>query len=161
MKKKKIKFGIIGLGHIGTRHADCIINHPDAQLVSVCDINSKDQWRKLNPNIIFSNSLEGLLKQDVDVINICTPNYLHASMAISVLNSKKDVVIEKPIALNTLDAEKITQVASSHNKIMFGVMQNRFSPTVLWLKNIIDANLLGDINMISVNCFGIEMKIII
>ena len=153
MKVDKIKFGIVGLGHIGKRHANCIINHPHAQLVSIFDIAQKEKWINEHSNIIFSDSFENLLSQDLDVINICTPNYLHANMGISVLKSGKHVVIEKPIALTTSDAEQIISVASDYNKIVFGVMQNRFSPTVLWLKQIIDEDLLGDINMISVNCF--------
>jgi len=150
---RKVKFGVVGIGHIGSRHAQCIINNPDAELSSVCDIRLKEQWKTDNNNVYYCSGFDELLSQDVDVINICTPNYLHAEMALKSLNAGKHVVIEKPIALSTTDAQQIITTANKCSKIVFGVMQNRFSPTIEWLKQIIDTSLLGEINMISVNCF--------
>ena len=74
-------------------------------------------------------------------------------MAIKTIISGKHVVVEKPVALSTNDAQAILDSAKLHTKLVFGVMQNRFSPTVIWLKRIIDDNLLGEINMVVVNCF--------
>ncbi|MBE38239.1 MAG: oxidoreductase [Flavobacteriales bacterium] len=150
---KKVKFGIVGIGHIGTRHAQCIINNKDAVLSAVCDIRAKEEWKKSNNNIDYCSTFDDLVAQDLDVINICTPNYLHAEMALNSLNTGKHVVIEKPIALSTTDAKQIITTANQCDRIVFGVMQNRFSPTIAWLKKIIDTSLLGEINMISVNCF--------
>ncbi len=153
MKTKKIKFGLVGLGHIGARHARCIIENPSADLSFVYDILPKEKWKSENPSIINCNTFNELISQDIDVVNICTPNYLHAKMAIDVLNAGKHVVIEKPIALVTKDAKKIISTSKKSKKHVFGVMQNRFSATVSWLKKIIDEAFLGQINMISVNCF--------
>tara|TARA_Y100000994_G_scaffold52917_2_gene42333 strand:- start:757 stop:1566 length:810 start_codon:yes stop_codon:yes gene_type:complete len=86
-------------------------------------------------------------------VNICTPNYLHAQMAIDVLENHKHVVVEKPMALSSHDAEKIIHTAQKVNKHIFCVMQNRFSPTIIWLKEIMSQQLLGTINMVVVNCF--------
>ena len=149
----KFKFGIIGLGRIGTRHAKCIFDHPNAELVAVCDVIEKTQWINDNQDVVFYSSLTDFLKHDLDVINICTPNYLHAQMAIQALNTKRHVVVEKPMALCTLDAKKIINTSIKNQKSIFGVMQNRFSPTVMWLKKIIDDHILGEINMVLVNCF--------
>ena len=43
---KKIKFGVVGLGHIGKRHAQCLVENPHAVLTSACDVVSKSQWQK-------------------------------------------------------------------------------------------------------------------
>ena len=150
---KKIKFGVVGLGHIGARHAKCIIENPRAILAGVCDIIPKSIWMDENKDIRFYKSFEKLLNENLDIINICTPNYLHAPMAISALKSRKHVVIEKPMALSKTDAQNIIDHAQKNNKHVFGVMQNRFSPTVIWLKKIITENLLGPINLVVVNCF--------
>ena len=150
----RVKFGIIGFGHIGRRHAKCIMQNDRAELIGVCDILSLDE---LNTNdfsdLTVVSSLKILLNMDIDVINICTPNYLHAEMAADCLNSGKHVVIEKPMTLNSEDARSIIKISNDVNKLVFCVMQNRFSPTMIWLKDVISRNLLGNIKMVSVNCF--------
>ena len=149
----KVKFGVVGLGHIGTRHAKCIMNNRNSILSAVCDIKHKTTWKTQHESIPYFSDFHDLIQQDLDVVNICTPNYLHASMALDALSQRKHVVIEKPIALCTEDAKKIIERSNKCSRLFFGVMQNRFSPTITWLKDVIDQSLLGSINMISVNCF--------
>ena len=149
---RKIKFGIIGLGHIGVRHAICINQHNNAIFQSAFDILPKNKW-PVNQIKNKCSSFEELINQDIDVLNICTPNNLHATMAIDALNAGKHVVIEKPMTLSTIDAQSIINTSNRCKKSVFCVMQNRFSPTIIWLKKIILNNLLGKINIVSVHCF--------
>jgi predicted dehydrogenase len=74
-------------------------------------------------------------------------------MAIDCLNANKHIVIEKPMALSSNKAELIINTASKCNKLVFCVMQNRFSPTMVWLKDVVEKKMLGKINMVAVNCF--------
>ena len=74
-------------------------------------------------------------------------------MAVASLSAGKHVVIEKPMALSTDDAWKIINASEEHKKHVFCVMQNRFSPTMIWLKEVIVKNYLGKINMVNINCF--------
>jgi len=150
---QKIKFGVVGLGHIGSRHMQCILDHPNAELVAVCDILPVKHLLIDNKDVVFCSNIKTLLLKDVDIVNICTPNYLHASMAIEVLNSKKHVVVEKPLSLSVKDAQAVMEASINNNKSVFGVMQNRFSPTVIWLRKIIQESVLGEINLLLVNCF--------
>jgi len=151
---KKIKFGVVGVGHIGSRHAQCIIDNNRGSLIKLFDVLPVDKWRfKTSKKELICASFEDLVKSDVDVVNICTPNYLHAQMAIDALANHKHVVLEKPMALSSHDAEKIIYTARKVNRHVFCVMQNRFSPTILWLKEIITNNNLGKINFVQVNCF--------
>jgi UDP-N-acetyl-2-amino-2-deoxyglucuronate dehydrogenase len=151
---KKITFGIVGVGHIGARHAQCIIDNNRADLKKLFDVLAVDKWRfETFKKELICSSFDEMMKSDVDVVNICTPNYLHAQMAIDVLENHKHVVIEKPMALSSHDAEKIIHTAQKVNKHIFCVMQNRFSPTIIWLKEIMSQQLLGTINMVVVNCF--------
>ena len=149
---KKIKFGVIGLGRIGVRHRKCIIENKRSELTSIFDIVSPNEFN-ISKEIQMCTSYHEFLQSDVDVINICTPNYLHADMAIDCLNADKHVVIEKPMALSSNKAELIINTASKCNKLVFCVMQNRFSPTMVWLKNVVEKKMLGKINMVAVNCF--------
>ena len=84
-----------------------------------------------------------LCNDNIDVVSICTPNYLHAPMAIRCLLKNKHIIIEKPMAFDFHDAELISAKSKEVNKHVFCVMQNRFSPTILWLKDLIN-NLSDD-----------------
>ena len=153
--KSKIKFAVVGCGHIGKRHAEMITREPGAELAALCDIRSKDNLGIEIYEVPFFTSIGALLESglDIDVINICTPNGFHAVMAVQVLQARKHVVIEKPIALSTQDAEHIMHVALQVNKQVFCVMQNRYSPPSIWIKGVVDSGILGHIYMVQLNCY--------
>ncbi|HEX8545964.1 MAG TPA: Gfo/Idh/MocA family oxidoreductase, partial [Cytophagaceae bacterium] len=90
---------------------------------------------------------------EVDVINICTPNFEHAAQSIKALRAGYHVVCEKPMALSTADCQEVIDEANLGKKNIFCVMQNRYSPSAQWLKNIINNKQLGAINLVLVNCF--------
>lgn len=151
----KIKFAVVGCGHIGRRHAEMIARNEDAQLVALIDIKEKNQLGLEKYNTPFFNSIEEFLSNniDCDVINIASPNGLHVQHAIHCLEAKKHVVIEKPLALYKQDAEKIIYKALQVHKHVFAVMQNRYSPPSVWIKEIVESGRLGKIYMVQLNCF--------
>jgi UDP-N-acetyl-2-amino-2-deoxyglucuronate dehydrogenase len=150
-----IKFAVIGQGHIGKRHAEMIRLNPESQLVAVCDVLAKDQIGLTDIKEEFFTSYEELLASDldIDVINICTPNGFHSEYAIKALQAKKHVVLEKPIALTKIDAESILFKSLEMSRHVFCVMQNRYSPPSVWLKEIIDNKTLGDIFTVKLDCY--------
>ena len=143
------------MGHIGRRHAEMIRQNTEAELVAVADILSPGELGLKGMEEDFYLSLTEMLiaRPEIDVVNICTPNGLHASQAIEALDAKKHVVIEKPLALTKADSEKIIFKALQVSRHVFVVMQNRYSPPSVWLKEMIDSNQLGDIYMVQLNCF--------
>ncbi|MEA4985969.1 MAG: Gfo/Idh/MocA family oxidoreductase [Paludibacter sp.] len=150
-----IKFAVVGQGHIGKRHAEMIRRNPDTELVAVCDVLSPQELGLDNIEEQFFQSFDELIQSglDFDVINICTPNGFHAEYAIRALEAKKHVVLEKPIALTKADAEKILYKSLKMSRHVFSVMQNRYSPPSVWLKQIIDDQVLGDIYMVKLDCY--------
>ena len=86
---KKIRFAVVGCGHIGKRHAEMITRDEKAELVALCDIRPKEELGVEAYPVPFAKNLEELLKiaSDVDVINICVPNGLHAEMAIKAIEA--------------------------------------------------------------------------
>ena len=152
---KKIKFAVIGCGHIGKRHAEMITGNDEAELVALCDINSKSELGIDKYEADFFTSLEELLDADlaIDVINICTPNGLHSEQASLVLDSGMHVVVEKPIGLSKAKCEKVIYKALRNHKQVFAVMQNRYSPPSVWIKDLIEKKVLGDIFMVQLNCY--------
>jgi len=151
----KIKFAIVGIGHIGKRHIAMVEANSDCELVAICDTKPQEELGLKNINVPYFNSIQDLISSDLDfeVLNICTPNGLHAEQAILGLRSKKHVVIEKPMALKKTDAEKIIFESLKVSKQVFVVMQNRYSPPSQWIKEVMDQNLLGDIYSVQLNCY--------
>lgn len=152
---KKIYFAVVGCGHIGKRHAEMITRDEDAELVALCDIRPREELGIEAYSVPFYSSLADLLASGIkiDVINICTPNGLHAAMAIDAIKQGHHVVVEKPMALNLNDAEKIVYTSLKYSKQVFCVMQNRYSPPSVWIKQMVDSGKLGKIYMVQLNCY--------
>ncbi len=153
--EKKIRFAVVGQGHIGKRHAEMILRNPHSELAAVCDIRTPEECKVSTTDFPFYKSIEELLgnEKNLDVLNICTPNGLHAEMALKALEKGLHVVVEKPMALTKSDAEKIVYKSLERHKNVFCVMQNRYSPPSVWLKSVIDQKLLGRIFHVQINCY--------
>ena len=153
--KKKIRFAVVGCGHIGKRHTEMVVRDPGAELVALCDIRPKEELGIEAYPVAFFSDMTSLLQSglDIDVINICVPNGLHAEMAIQAIESGHHVVIEKPMALQVQDAERVLQTSLKYQKEVFCVMQNRYSPPSVWIKQMIDSGRLGKIYLVQLNCF--------
>ncbi len=152
---KKIKFAVVGMGHIGKRHAEMIRRNENSQLAAVCDILPKEELGLNEVKEPFFNSIDDLLNSNliIDVVCICTPNGFHAEYALKTLEKKKHAVVEKPIAMTKGDVEKILFKSLEVSRHIFCVMQNRYSPPSVWLKDIVKNNILGDIYIVKLDCF--------
>ena len=151
---KTIKFALIGCGRIAQRHAEQI--HRLGELSAVCDIQESAALtlsEKYNCRPYFD--IDTLLKNepDVDVVSVCTPNYLHAEQSIKSLKAGKHVLCEKPMALSVRDCENMIYTAEQTNRRLFIVKQNRYNPPVVELKKVIEENRLGKIFYVQLNCF--------
>jgi len=158
---RQVRFAVVGCGHIGKRHIEMIQRNSAAELVAVCDILPLDRLgldsvtRHSSLVSSYFSDLDSLLSSGIpfDVLNICVPNGLHATMAIRGMETGHHVVIEKPMALNTEDAGKILSAAEQYDKKVFCVMQNRYSPPSVWIKEMIDSGRLGKLFWVQINCF--------
>ncbi|MEY2898990.1 MAG: hypothetical protein RL138_1043 [Bacteroidota bacterium] len=152
----KFKFAVIGMGHIGKRHAQMIKNNPDAELVAAVDVNTalKEEIETQFGCAYFS-SIEELMASDIkiDVINVCTPNGYHAEHAIKALDRNCHVVVEKPMGLTKAACEQVIYKSLQAHKHVFCVMQNRYSPPSAWLKQVLTEERLGKIFMAQINCY--------
>ena len=151
-ESKKIKFAVVGCGHIGKRHIAEIKTNPKAELIAVCDIKPADEFE--NFGVPYFESFANLLAASLslDVISICTPNGLHVTQSLEALDYC-NVLVEKPMALSVEDAKALIQKESESKYQLFCVMQNRYSPPAVWLKSLIENKLLGKIYMVNLNCF--------
>lgn len=152
-----IRFAVVGVGHIGRRHAALIAAQPGAELVGLCDLRERTAlpWPVGVPrNTAYFRTLTGLLETiPFDVACICTPNGLHASQAVQCLEAGRHVVVEKPMALTAADCDRLIATAERQQLRVFGVMQNRYSPAAAWLKHVVSRGALGEILQVHLDCF--------
>jgi len=153
----EVRFAICGVGHIGRRHAALVSRHKGATLAALIDVRHELQAGLATefPGVPFFASLEAFLAHGpaADVLTVATPNGCHAPQAVAGLRHGLHVVVEKPIALTTADAETIVQTAEQTGLLAFGVMQNRYSPPAAWLKQIVDEGRLGQVYLVQLTCF--------
>lgn len=144
---------IAGFGNIGRRHAAQIMANEEAELLGVCDIN--EQVRAHVPDgVAFYNSIEQMLGAGgADVVCVCTPNYLHEPHTVAALGAGMHTVVEKPMALSEDECDRMIAAATTNNKVIFAVKQNRYNPPVDAVKQLVDSGRLGKVYMIQVNCF--------
>ncbi len=153
----KLNICIVGYGAIGPVHANAIKKIKNVTLYAVCDINdSRARQCADEYNCIVYNDFEEMLKDcNIDVVHICTPHYLHKDMTIKALKSGKDVVLEKPVAINKNEMDELVAfVNSDENKKKLCVMlQNRRNVCIEKLKEIVLNNDLGKLKGIIGNVF--------
>jgi predicted dehydrogenase len=145
---EKARISIVGLGSIAqTIHLPILSKFPDVEIVAVCDIDrAKAQFvaDKFKVRRYYNNFEKMLaIEQDLDGIDICTPTILHKDMAIAALTEKNNILIEKPLARTSIEAEEITAAAKKFHQTLMVGMNNRFRPDSMILKSFIEDKALG------------------
>ena len=153
--KERIRFAVVGCGHIGKRHADVIVANPECELVALADMKDGSSLAIEKYGVPFFDSIEALLESplQIDIVTIATPNGFHAEQSIKVIDSGRHVVIEKPLTLSRESAQNLISRAHQKNKYIFAVMQNRYSPPSIWIKDLLENKKLGKIFFVQINCF--------
>jgi UDP-N-acetyl-2-amino-2-deoxyglucuronate dehydrogenase len=132
----KIKFAIIGFGHIGRKHYNTLLGNAEAEVVAICDPYLEEE--SIDGIPVFKDIEQMLISMpQIDVVNICTPNGLHAEQSIICINHGKHVVVEKPMSLTKKDAENVIFHALNKHVKIFCVMQNRYTANAQFLKHLI------------------------
>ena len=151
---ENVRFGVIGAGHIGKRHMEMIRRKAGFELVATADVRSREECGVDN-DVVYYNDHNTMLEAhpELDVVCICTPNGFHAQQAIDSIASDCHVVIEKPMALTRAEGEEVLHAALARGKQVFCVMQNRYSPPSVWLRDVIQNGTLGSIHMVQVQCY--------
>ncbi len=148
---KTVKIGIVGVGNVARgRHIPELLKCADAEIVAICDVDPISMAKaremvSLPDEKCYTDYKDLIADPDVDAVEICTPNYLHAEMAISALEAGKPVNLEKPIALNYEEACRIAE--AERNSAAFGMtcFTYRYMPAVRYAKKLVDDGILGQI----------------
>lgn len=146
-----LNFGIIGHGFMGQTHAQTIKKLDYATLIAVCDIN-KDQLKEVDEGVkTFLKADQLLAEKDIDTVIIAVPNHLHLEMVKKVAAAKKDIILEKPAAMNGTEFQEMMAVTEAAG-IRFTIHhQRRWDKDYRLMKEVVESQTLGDIYTIK-NC---------
>ncbi len=147
--QNKLRLGVIGAGGIFRGiHAQGWINHPEVEMVAICDVNragAEATAREYNIPHVYTDYHELLARDDIDMVDICTPNVFHSDISIAALKAGKHVFCEKPDAVNPVEAQKMADAAKESGKVLMTMRNNRFRPVSQFLKQYIEEGKMGDI----------------
>ena len=145
---EKTRIAVIGCGAIAnSAHIPAYQKMPDAQITYFCDIlpeRAKAAAETFGGEAVtdYTTLLD---KEDVDAVSICTPNHMHAKIAIDFLRAGKDVLCEKPAARTCPEALEMQKAAHETGRVLNIGVCNRFNTAVNKIKSLIDAGELGDV----------------
>lgn len=137
---------VIGLGDISSIHIAAITANPEIQLTAVCDVDAKAAKRAPDGIPFYTDYQEMIERAKPDVVHVCLPHYLHVPVSECAAEHGVHVFCEKPVALNTKQAEEFAVFEAKHPEIHIGIcLQNRFNESVEKLKEMIDSGAYGKV----------------
>lgn len=159
MKKNKVLVGVIGAGFGQIGHMPGFKECSDAELVAVCDKVpelAESAARKFDVPHVFTDYHEMLQMEQLDLVSVATPPFLHHSMVMAAVKAGKSVLCEKPMALNTAEALEMYQEAEKAAVVHLVDHELRFNPTRVRMKELIDDGFIGrlrHVNLTTVTSF--------
>lgn len=151
-----LKSAVIGVGAMGKNHARILSDMTHAELVAVSDVDSELAQKVAERYCCrhYNNYKKLIDEEKPDLVCIVVPTKVHFEVAMYCIDKGIHILLEKPIAENLSEAEKIIAAAEERNiKLLIGHIE-RFNPAVRMLKKMIDDGCLGKIFKIDVNRVG-------
>ena len=129
MNTEKVRFGIIGIGNMGSVHVRHIEELHNTELVAVCDINPA-AFDRIAPDTrkhirCYTAAEEICSDPEVEALIIAVPHYFHPDLAILAMEHGKHVIVEKPIAVHKAEAERLIRESEKHPELVRSLMFNQ------------------------------------
>ncbi len=137
-----LKVGLVGVGGISGAHIPVWNEMDNAELVAICDIRT-ERMEKYPDKRHYTDFDEMLEKEELDILDICLPTYLHADFAVKAMEKGINVITEKPISLKTEDVDRVYSAAEKNNVKFMVAQVLRFWPEYELLKEIYDTKKYG------------------
>ncbi|MBR6786262.1 MAG: Gfo/Idh/MocA family oxidoreductase [Clostridia bacterium] len=137
-----LKIGLVGVGGISGAHIPAWEEMENAELVALCDIRP-ERMEKYSGKRCYNDIDEMLANEELDILDICLPTYLHADVACKAMEKGINVVTEKPISLKEEDVERVYSTAAKNNVKFMVAHVLRFWPEYELLKEIYDSKRYG------------------
>jgi predicted dehydrogenase len=146
----KLKVAIVGAGCIAQkRHIPAFLRLKKyVSLSAICDLNyelAREVAKKFNIPNAYSNLSEMLSKERLDIVDVCTPPGVHAPVAVEAMEAGCHVLLEKPMASNLADCEKMIEAANRNNVKLSVVHNQKFYPPFLEAEGLIKNGAIGEL----------------
>lgn len=143
-----LRVGLIGCGGIGAVHARCWLGMgKKAGLVAIADTyTAKAEALTAGYDIqIYTDAVEMMEKEELDVVDICVPTFLHADYVIGAMKYVKNIIVEKPICLNEEEAQKLLEAEKASGALIQVGHATRFNDAYRYLKELVDSGKYGKV----------------
>ena len=153
MSKDIVRFGVVGIGNMGSSHVRNLGIAANCKLTAVCDCKSS-AFERIPADVrekikCYSNASELCQDPDVDVVLVAVPHYFHVDIAIEAMRNNKHVLVEKPIAVHKAEAERLLAEAVKSPHLVKALMFNqRTLPAHIKVKELIDKGELGQLRRV-------------
>lgn len=137
-----LKIGLVGVGGISGAHIPAWEEMADAELVALCDIRP-ERMEKFSDKRCYTDFDEMLANEELDILDICLPTYLHADFAVKAMEKGINVITEKPISLKEEDIDRVYKTAEKNNVKFMVAQVLRFWPEYELLKEIYETQKYG------------------
>lgn len=153
-----IRIAIVGTGGIAHEHMKAYLALADrCKVVALVDIIPGKAKRFMEEFHLqcdtYENHEDILDRTDIDLADVCTPPYVHASISINCLRSGKNVVCEKPMAASLEECDAMIKARDESGKLLSIIAQNRFRKGIRDLKMLLDSNIAGPVRHAQVDSF--------
>src|SRR5256712_6945583 len=142
---ERLRFGMLGCGVIGHVHAEAITSLPDAQLVAVADIIPERAQELAEAFHVtpYSDFQQMLAREQLDVVNVCTPSGQHGEHACQVMRGGAHVIVEKPMEISRAAIEEMLRVQQGTGVKLAVISQHRFDPDTGQVHDLIEQQAFG------------------
>ena len=144
---RKIGVAVIGTGSWGKNHARVYKELPSTELVAICDVNPERAKAMANQYGVkaYTNSSRMLQNKEIEAVSVCTWSTVLAKEALKALRAGKHVLVEKPMATNTKQAEKLCSTAEENGLILTVGFLMRFIPGLRVIREAVEKKKIGDL----------------
>lgn len=146
---KKVRVGVVGVGGIGdVAHLPNYAKQKDVEITAICDIDEKrlaEMAAKYEVPNTFTNYKEMMKLDELEGVSVCTPNALHAPVAIAAFKAGKHVLCEKPLAMTAREAQKMVKAAEENGCLFMVGFTMRFNDVSAKVKKLVERGTLGEI----------------
>jgi len=154
MSDRPIRWGILGTGRIAHHFANGLKAVPDAELVAVgsrAQATADAFGDEFDVPTRYGSYVELASDPDLDAIYVSTPHQDHRESTLLCLNAGRNVLCEKPFAINAGEARDMVQAARANNRFLMEAMWTRFRPTMVKLRELIAEGAIGEPRFLSAN----------
>jgi len=147
----KVRVGVIGIGYWGPHLLRNLVSLPTVQVVAVADRMDQrlQEVKNSYPQITVTKDYHDFFEMGVQAVAIATPPATHFPIAKDCLEHGVHVMVEKPLALNSADAELLVDIAEQRGLTLMVGHTYEYNPAVRKIKEIIDSGELGKIHYIN------------